>query len=315
MHKKNNEKVDGANNSSPLTAMVNPGSALAIALSNTEAMTALGSIWVAKQMPRNMAEVEAKVKQMCAHDSVAEKAFFSFKRGGSEIAGETIHLANVCMTAYGNIESGWKKIGEHVNKKGVTCSECEAYCFDKESNIIRKISFSVPHFRETKDGGYGITSDRDIYELCANMASRRMRACIWGVIPEFVRTLAADECRRTLERDAKSSDERIKKLLEKFSLLKVSKEMIEKKLGHPVEECTVNEIIHLGRLHNAIAFNIVSVEDQFGEEKTKDKEASDAPIFKKKSKKEEPREDVIDAEKVEEPNQESSELFKTPFDE
>lgn len=282
-------KEDGA-----LTAMVPPGSSLSIALSNTEAMTTLGSIWIAKQMPRNIAEVEAKIKAMCSHETLAEKAFFSYTRGGGEITGETIHLANACMAAYGNIESGWKKIGESVNEKGIVCSDCEAYCFDKENNIIRKIAFSVPHFRETKKGGgYALTSDRDIYELCANMASRRMRACMWGVLPEFIKTLASEQCKKTLAIDKKSIEERLKAMLEKYSFLGVTEEMLEKKMGHSLSECTTNEIIYLRNLYNSLTNNIVTVEDQFGEKEDEKPPKKNEPVFKKKGDG-----DVIDAEVV-----------------
>lgn len=297
-----------------LLQAVAPGSALAIAMSDKNAMQTLGSIFVAKQMPRNIADVEAKIKTMCAHERLAQKAFFSYKRGGTEITGETIHLANACMTAYGNIDAGWSKTGELVNEKGIVCSMCEAYCFDKENNIIRKASFLVPHYREVKnhkDGGYVLKSDRDIYELCANMAARRMRACIFGVIPEFVKSLASEQCEKTLARGDVSMEERIKNILEKYSAIGVTREMLEEKIGCSMEEATPNNFIFLGKLYNALTSNIVSVEDQFGEENKDEKKTPTEPIFKKKKEEEEV---IIDVDKLEEPT-ENPDLFKTPFDE
>ena len=287
-----------------LASVVTPGSALAIAMSDKNAMQTLGSIFVAKQMPRNLADVEAKIKALCAHEKLAEKAFFSYDRGNSKITGETIHLANACMTAYGNVEAGWAKTGETVNEKGITCSTCEAYCFDKENNIIRKASFMVPHYREIKGGkGYVLTSDRDIYELCANMAARRMRACIFGIIPEFLKDLAAEQCKKTLERDNMSIEERIKMMVEKFSLLGVTEEMLEKKLGNKLSECTKNQIIYLRNLYNALSTKIVSVEEQFKDkedavEEDKEKKKNVPPVFKKKGQEDKPVEGVIDPEVV-----------------
>lgn len=68
-----------------LAAVVNPGSALAIAMSDKDAMQTLSSIFIAKQMPRNIVEVETKIRTMCSYESLAEKAFFSYDRGPSKI--------------------------------------------------------------------------------------------------------------------------------------------------------------------------------------------------------------------------------------
>lgn len=126
------------------------GNPLANVLSNKESLEALASIYIAKQMPRNMMEVSSKIRQLCSFRHLANTAFFEYKRGDSSISGETIHLANACLTAYGNAEAGWRKIGEHVDEKGRVCSDCIAFCWDKENNIRREIAFSVPHYRDTK---------------------------------------------------------------------------------------------------------------------------------------------------------------------
>lgn len=298
-----------------LAAVVNPGSALAIAMSDKDAMQTLSSIFIAKQMPRNIVEVETKIRTMCSYESLAEKAFFSYDRGPSKITGETIHLANACMAAYGNIEAGWRKTGETVNDKGITCSCCEAYCFDKENNIIRKASFIVPHWRETKnnkEGGYALKSDRDIYELCANMASRRMRACIFGVIPEFVKELAAEQCKKTLEKDHNSMEESMASLKEKFEQMGVTIEMLEKKVGVASDKWTKTNVIFLRNLFNALRTGVCSVDDQFGEKKEeqKDNKKSSEPVFKKK----EEESSIIDTDVVENPNDLFNEKEGTPFD-
>ena len=103
------------------------GNPLANVLSNKESLEALASIYIAKQMPRNMMEVSSKIRQLCSFRHLANTAFFEYKRGGSSISGETIHLANACLTAYGNAEAGWRKIGEHVDEKGRVCSDCIAF--------------------------------------------------------------------------------------------------------------------------------------------------------------------------------------------
>lgn len=255
------------------------GSPLASVLSNKESLEALASIYIAKQMPRNMMDVTSKIRQLCSFRNLASTAFFEYKRGGTTITGETIHLANACLTAYGNAEAGWRKIAEHVDEKGRICSDCIAFCWDKENNIRREIAFSVPHWRDTKEGGYALTSDRDIYEICANMASRRIRACIWAVLPDFIRQEAAEACQATLRSSKKPIEERINDCVFYFSKIGVNKEMLEAYLKHKVETSKESEIIMLIGLFNAIRTGAITKEEAFANEEDK---TSDDPIFKKK---------------------------------
>lgn len=234
-------------------------------------------------MPRNMMEVSSKIRQLCSFAHLAKTAFFEYKRGDSKISGETIHLANACLTAYGNAEAGWRKIGEHVDEKGRICSDCIAFCWDKENNIRREIAFSVPHWRDTKDGGYALSSDRDIYEICANMASRRIRACIWAVLPDFIRQEAAEACQKTLRASKVPIDKRIEDCVLAFSKIDITKEMLESYLKHKMENCKESEIVMLIGLFNAIKTGAISKEEAFSSNNEKIEEP---PIFRKKKENE-----------------------------
>lgn len=284
--KRYSEAMSETNESIPFAAgdsvpMIAPlaGNPLANVLSNKESLEALASIYIAKQMPRNMLEVSSKIRQLCSFRHLANTAFFEYKRGGSSISGETIHLANACLTAYGNAEAGWRKIGEHVDEKGRICSDCIAFCWDKENNIRREIAFSVPHWRDTKEGGYALSSDRDIYEICANMASRRIRACIWSVLPDFIRQEASEVCQSTLRASDKPLLQRAEDCVIAFSKIGVTKEMLEAYLKHKVEICKESEIVMMIGLFNAIKTGAISKEEAFSNDGDK---AEEPPIFRKK---------------------------------
>ena len=256
---------------------------MANVLSNKESLEALASIYIAKQMPRNMMDVSSKIRQLCSFRHLANTAFFEYKRSGTSISGETIHLANACLTAYGNAEAGWRKVGEHVDEKGRICSDCIAFCWDKENNIRREIAFSVPHWRDTKEGGYALTSDRDVYEICANMASRRIRACIWSVLPDFIRQEAAEACQNTLRASETPLAQRIEGCVTAFSKIDVTKEMLEAYLKHKMESCKESEIVMLIGLFNAIKTGAVSKDEAFANEENK---SEAPPIFRKKEENE-----------------------------
>lgn len=175
------------------------GGALAAMTSNAAVTSVLASIWIAKQFPRDLAEVTLRMKQACAQPKLAQSATYSYPRGNTTVTGPSIRLAEALIGAWGNAEAGWKEVARHWDPKGAdgngcNVSECLAYCFDKETNVRREIAFSVPHTRdknETDSKGkktgkmlrVALDNERDVYELCANMASRRIRACILQVLP------------------------------------------------------------------------------------------------------------------------------------
>lgn len=246
--------------------MAAPGGALANIANNAEVMAELASIYIAKSFPRDMTDVTRKMRSACSRRALAEAATYSYPRGGQTVTGPSIRLAEALASAYGNIEAGWRELGRHKDRvTGVTVSECEAFCFDKESNIRRRIQFTVPHVRERRAGDEALTSERDIYELCANMASRRIRACVLQVLPGFLVDEALALCDETLRKGdgGKPMADRVRDMAARFAELGVTREMLEAKLEHGLETCIQAELISLGRTFNALRDGQVRVGDIF----------------------------------------------------
>lgn len=258
--------------------------ALAAITSNAATTQVLASIWIAKQFPRNLSEVTARVNQACSRLALAQAATYAFPRKGTTVEGPSIRLAEALLSAWGNAEAGWKEVTRRfdttgANGRGCSVSECVAYCFDKETNTRREISFSVPHIRDKKTGGEVLTSERDIYELCANMASRRIRACILQVLPGWLTEEALEKTRETLERgDSRPMADIVRSLEAKFMEYGVTREQLEINLGHKIEETTRPEIVRLGKAYNSIADGMVRVRDVFPPAKTQESEPVD-PVF------------------------------------
>lgn len=259
------------------------GNALAAIASNAEVTTVMASIYVAKQFPRNLAMATAEMNQNCGRLNLAKKATYSYARGGSAIEGPSIRLAEVLMGAWGNMEAGWREISRHFDaKSGKMVSECSAFAFDKQSNTRTEIAFSVPHWRDTKRGGYAITDERDIYELCANMAARRKRAAILSILPSWFVEEALEEVNKTLKKDmaGKSIPDMVRGMEAKFVVYGVTREMLEKNLGHPIEECTRDELVRLGKNYTAISDGAIRVSDIFPQEEEKPVVAAAATVKK-----------------------------------
>ena len=256
------------------------GGALAAMTSNAAVTSVLASIWIAKQFPRDLAEVTARMNQACSRLTLAQSATYALPRGGTTVEGPSIRLAEALIGAWGNAEAGWKEVARHwdpkgADGKGCMVSECVAFCFDKETNVRREISFTVNHTRDKNEyeGGrkvmkrVALESERDVYELCANMASRRIRACILQVVPGWLTEEALEIVSATLKKDenAEKLPERIQSMEAKFLELGVSRAQLEKKLGHSLEpnDMTMAEVYRLGRVYTSIADGMIRMNDVF----------------------------------------------------
>lgn len=270
-----------SNQANPFAVQASAGGGALAAMTSNAAVTAvLASIWIAKQFPRDLAEVTARMNQACSRLTLAQSATYAFPRGGATVEGPSIRLAEALIGAWGNAEAGWKEVARHwdpkgADGKGCMVSECVAFCCDKETNVRREISFAVPHTRDKNEtDGRGrrtgkmlrvaLDSERDVYELCANMASRRIRACILQVLPGWLTEEALAVTRRTLENgDARPLVDIIRSLEAKFREYGVTRAMLEGNLGHLLEETTKPEVVKLGKVYNSIADGMVRVREVF----------------------------------------------------
>ena len=216
------------------------------------------SLLIAQKFPRNQKQAMDRILIACQRQAVAENGIYSYNRGGTDIEGASIRLAEVIAQNWGNISFGIKELSRTENE-----SEMLSYAWDLETNVRQERKFIVKHWRDTRQGGYKIKDERDIYEKTANYGSRRTRACILGIIPADVIETAMKQCNETLKSKADTSPESIKKLLEKFKILKVSKEMIEKRIQRNIDSITPAQIIQFRKIYNSLKDGLSIIEDWF----------------------------------------------------
>jgi len=218
----------------------------------------LGAIFAAKKFPRDEFKSFQKVITACQRINLANAATYMYPKGGTNVTGPSIRLAEVLAQAWGNMDYGIRELEQHEGY-----SEMQAYCWDLETNLQRKINFTVKHERHTRQGSYALEDPRDIYELTANQGARRMRSCILAQIPADVTEKAVAMCKQTI---AKGGGEPlvdlIKKMLLVFGQLGVTQAMIEQKLGHPIGEMSPEEYADYRSICNTVRDNAGS-RDQF----------------------------------------------------
>ncbi len=237
------------------------------------------AIVLAKKFPRNHVEALDRILNACQRPGLAEQALYSYARGGTEITGPSIRLAEALAQSWGNLQFGIKEIEQRAGESTV-----EAFCWDVESNVRQVKTFQVKHERHTKKGSYALSDPRDIYETVANQGARRLRACILGVIPGDVIESAVSQCEQTLKAKADTSPEALKKLVDAFSPYSVTKEQIEKRIQRRLDTITPAQLIQLRKIYNSLKDGMSSPSDWFEVEQKPDAAATLKEKIKGKAK-------------------------------
>ena len=228
---------------------------------------AQGKLVIAKRFPRDEVQSYAKAMEACQRPTMAAKAFYSFPRGGQTVEGPTIRFAEELARCWGNIDYGIKELSQDDGK-----SEMQAYAWDLETNAQSVQNFTNPHQREQGRKMVTLTSQRDIYENNANMATRRLRSRILAILPAWFVEDAIAECKKTLagQNDTPLID-RVKKMVVQFAKLGVTQEMIEKRLKRKVDTMTSDDFVEYVGIYNAVKGGESKIADWFDAQK----EASD----------------------------------------
>ena len=217
-----------------------------------------GAIVLAKKFPRNQIECMDRISVACQRTGLAEQALYSYSRGGTEITGASIRLAEAIAQNWSNLQFGIKELEQRNGESTV-----EAFAWDVETNVKQVKAFQVKHERFTKKGKYALEDPRDIYEMVANQGARRLRACILGIIPGDVIDAAVAQCEATLKAKADTFPDALKKLVEAFAVYKVSKEQIEKRIQRRIDTITAAQLVQLRKIYNSLKDGMSSPVDWF----------------------------------------------------
>lgn len=225
------------------------------------------AIVLAKKFPRNQIEAMDRILTACQRPALAEQALYTYARGGTDISGPSIRMAEAIAQNWGNVQFGIKELEQRNGESTV-----EAFCWDMETNVRQVKTFQVKHERHTKKGSYKLEDPRDIYELAANQGARRLRACILGIIPGDVIESAVTQCESTLKAKADTSPEALKKLVDTFAAHSVTKEQIEKRIQRRLDTITPAQLIQLRKIYNSLKDGMSSVADWFETAQVTDQE-------------------------------------------
>jgi len=218
---------------------------------------------MAERFPRNEVAAMDRIINAFSRQGLAERSQYAFARGGSDITGPSIHAAQSIAQGWGNIEFGWRELSRGVGADGKPYSEVEAFAVDLQSRVPSRITFIVPHWRDTRSGGYKLKDERDIYELCANQAQRRKRACILSVVPQDVIDTAMDQASATLKTKADCSPEAMAKMVDAFAPFGVTKQMLEKRIQRKLDAIQPAQVVMLKRIYASLRDDMSTPQEWF----------------------------------------------------
>jgi len=207
---------------------------------------------IAKRFPRDETQSYTRIMHACRRKTLADHAMYAYPRGGTLVTGPSIRLAEVLAQSWGNLDCGIVEVEQRNGE-----STMMAYAWDLETNARKTTTFQVRHERVSGKGNNQrttkLTDPRDIYEMCANQGARRLRGCILGVIPGDIVEAAINECEKTLAgNNTAPIADRARAMVVAFSELGVTKEMIERRIGHKLETIIETEMVNLRKIYSSI---------------------------------------------------------------
>ena len=213
---------------------------------------------IAKKFPRDHLQAIDRITIVCQRPALADGALYTYARGGTDITGPSIRLAEAIAQQWGNLQFGIRELEQRIGESTV-----EAYAWDLETNVRESKVFQVKHTRHTKGGSYLLKDPRDIYEMVANQGARRLRACILGVIPGDVTEAAVTQCEVTLKAQADTSPEALQKMAAVFAAIGVTQEMLEQRIQRKLESIVPAQVIALRKIFNSIKDGMSKPADWF----------------------------------------------------
>lgn len=255
------EVFNGVPSSAPMSAQqtqVTTDVAAAAADQQRAIAEVQASLIIAQNCPRNELKARERLLIACQRLRLAEGALYSYKRGGAEVTGPSIRLAEAAARYYGNLEYGFREVSRHPGE-----SEVEAYCWDKETNTRVSRRFTVRHVQYSGARATSLKTEREIYEAIASQAQRRVRSAILAIVPGDIIDDAIDACQTTLNAAIRDLPGAIRKMVQCFEGKGISRAMIEKRFGRKCESLNASNILSLRRIWSSLADNMSKPEEWF----------------------------------------------------
>jgi hypothetical protein len=213
-------------------------------------------IVTAKKYPRDPATAGRNMVKMATIDeTVAAQCFYSLPRGGKEIRGPSVRLAEIALSSWGNCRVSSGIIATEPN-----FVVAEAVGWDLESNVGVKTQC-----RRRITDKYGKRYNDDMIGVTSNAACAvAMREAIFKLVPRTMVNRAYDSARNIAVGDVSKLPSRIESMFERFGKIGVEPDKILASLGKKDrQEISLGDIEYLIGVYNGIMDGEITATEVF----------------------------------------------------
>lgn len=241
---------------------------------SSQAATALqeiqGAIFLAKQFPRNENQCFGKLMEACKRKTLAEKAAYSFPRGGSTVSGPSVNIARVAAQIYGNVRWGLDIL--RADEDDMTI---EGWAWDIENNVkvTAQDNFKKLVFR--KNGGWVKPDERDLRELVNRRGAILVRNCLLQILPKDLIEDALAMCRKILKSEIKDPKGEAKRMIVQFADYGVTVEQLQEYTGQT--DWDADTLVELQEILTAIKDGVSKPKEYFNNKSEEVPPAKAAP--------------------------------------
>jgi hypothetical protein len=222
-------------------------------------------IATARRYPRALAQVKADMLEQATLDAeTAGACFYSLPRGGKNIEGPSIRLAEIALSCYGNVKSGSRVI-EVIAEGAHPFVTIQAVCHDLQRNVAVSIEKRRRIVAKKGPGDTRRPLDEDDINLATNAASAiALRDAIFKIVPGALVRPVFEAARRVAVGDQKTLSERRLKALRSFTKMGIPAERVLAGIGRrSAEEITLEDLEQLLGIFNAIKDGALSIDNAF----------------------------------------------------
>jgi hypothetical protein len=235
-------------------------------------------ISTAKRYPRKLNEVKQEMVEMATLDEeTAASCFYSLPRGGKNIQGPSIRLAEIALSCYGNIRAGTRIIETVVDGSSPYVA-IQAVCHDLQKNIAVMIEKRRRIVGKKSKGGI---IDEDDINLAANAGSAiAFRDAMFKVIPGILLRPVYEAARKVAIGDAKTLSDRRVRAVEAFQKMGVPADRVLSSIGKTkIDEVTLEDLETLIGTFTAIKEGSTTIENAFPPVPPKEHKKVEKPDF------------------------------------
>lgn len=219
------------------------------------------AVYLAHQFPRDETVKRAQILDACNQLTLAERAFFSYSRGGSKITGPSIHFARELARIWGNIQYGLTELSRDDQRGS---SQMIAYAWDLQTNARPSTTFITPHGMMARGELKALTDPRDVYENNANQGARRVREQILAVLPRWLVEEAKAACMETMRHGGgKPLAVRIEEMVAAYAKARVTLPQLEARVGAKRADWSPQEVAVLAVVYTSLRNGETTRDEEF----------------------------------------------------